>query len=85
MESTKRIALLFAVGGIIGTLLIGFLAPAMLGWYWQTPMDIGVNCKPAVEWGVDRFQKLQLGGVVVGGLTNVILFSVIFGRKPKAV
>jgi hypothetical protein len=81
MDQVKRFAAIFAIGGILGAVIVGLLAPKMLGWYWETPLDIGVSCKPAVDWGVGRFQDLQLISIVAGGVLNSILFMTVFRRR----
>lgn len=85
MEVLKKFLIVFSVGGFISAVLVSYLAPKVLGWYWETPLNIGVSCKPAVEWGVARFQELQVISVLVGGLVSAFLVSVLFrGKKEKS-
>ena len=64
----------------LGTLLSTFVSPGMISWYFEPPVHIGVNCRPAVDWGIEKYQWAQLGGFVGGGIVGVIIFLAL---RPK--
>ncbi len=66
-----------AVGIIVSTLFV----PTMIAWYFEPPVDIGVNCRPAVDWALTRFVWFQVGGGALGLGLGLLAY---FQSKPKA-
>lgn len=64
----------------IGTLLSSWFAPRMIAWYFEPPVEIGVNCRPAVEWGLEKLQWAQMAGIAGGALLGLILWAFF---KPR--
>ncbi len=54
------------VGGFIGGAITSWLAPKMIAWYFDPPVDIGVNCRSATEWSMQNLQRAQLFGLLFG-------------------
>ena len=78
-------ALYFALGGaIIGIALATWLAPGMIAWYFNPPVEMGgFSCTAPIQWALRRLQAAQLWGVGVGGVLGLILFGIIQARRRK--
>jgi hypothetical protein len=59
-------ALYFALGGaMLGTALTAWLAPGLIAWYFNPPVEMGgFSCTPPIAWALKRLQQAQLWGVV---------------------
>ena len=61
-------ASLSLLAGILGT----WLAPKAISWYFDPPVQIGVNCKAATVWAMSRLVWAQgiclILGAVLGAL-----------------
>ena len=67
-------------GALWNTLFFGFLfaalstwlSPRLIAWYFNPPVNIGIDCRNAVEWAMRKLQIAQMGsfvlGIAVGGL-----------------
>ena len=53
-------------GGLAVTALVAWFGPRLISWYYSPPVELGVSCKPAVEWGIAVYQKLVLAGTGAG-------------------
>ena len=67
MESTqvrnKKIFYGSCFFALLGALLSSYLGPKAIAWYFDPPVDIGVNCRSAVEWAMARLQLAQMAGL----------------------
>lgn len=65
---------LFSLAGLVAASLAG---PSVLRWYFESPVNVGFNCAPAVEWAIQKFIIVQviglLSGLVLGFLTSRLL------------
>lgn len=61
----RSLTIIFA-GGLAVTALVAWFGPRLISWYYSPPVELGVSCKPAVEWGIAVYQKLVLAGTGVG-------------------
>jgi hypothetical protein len=66
--------------GLLMTLAVGWFAPGLISWYYTPPVELGVSCKPAVEWGIALYRRLLLLGAGTGFVLGAI--STLF-FKPK--
>ena len=60
-------------GGLLGALLTSWLAPKGIAWYFDPPVDIGVNCKAATQWSMAKLQTAQFFGLLGGALLGLTL------------
>jgi hypothetical protein len=84
MESNNRTRkIVFGSLGFasVGALLSSYFGPKVIAWYADPPVDIGVSCRSAIEWGMARLQTVQLGGLVVGLICGL---SVMFYLTREA-
>jgi hypothetical protein len=78
MDEARRKKILHGTAffALLGALLSSYLGPKVIAWYFDPPVNIGVNCRSAVEWSMSRLQATQFVGLVVGlvaGLTFMVL------------
>ena len=76
----KRPLVLAIIMSLLGSILANWLGPKVLAWYFEPPVEIGFNCRPAVEWGMEKLQYMQAGGLVGGLLLGGIL-GLVFSKK----
>jgi hypothetical protein len=78
-------ALYFAFGGaIIGAALTAWLAPGVIAWYFNPPVEMGgFSCTAPIQWALRRLQWAQLWGVVVGGVLGLVVYGVVQRRRVR--
>jgi hypothetical protein len=78
-------AVYFAVGGaIIGAALAAWLAPGMIAWYFNPPVEMGgFSCTTPIKWALKRLQWAQLWGVIVGGVLGLVVYGVYQRRRGR--
>lgn len=85
MQTSRPKFLVFIVlGAIIGSAMASWLAPKGIAWYFDPPVDIGVNCKSATEWAMNKLRFLQIVGLGAGGVVGLI-FAFMLRRRRNAV
>jgi hypothetical protein len=78
-------ALYFALGGaIIVATLTAWLAPGVIAWYFNPPVEMGgFSCTTPIAWALKRLQWAQLWGVVVGGVLGLVVYGVVQRRRVR--
>jgi hypothetical protein len=78
-------ALSFALGGaILITALTAWLAPGVIAWYFNPPVEMGgFSCTPPIAWALKRLQWAQLWGFVVGGVLGLVVYGVVQRRRVR--
>jgi hypothetical protein len=78
-------ALYFALGGaILGIAMVTWLAPGMISWYFNPPVETGgCSCKDAITWALWRLQSAQLWGIGVGGVLGLIVYGFVQRKRHK--
>ena len=78
-------ALYFALGGaLIGIALTTWLAPGMIAWYFNPPVETGgFSCTAAITWALRRLQSAQLWGIGVGGVLGLAVYGIVQRRRHK--
>jgi hypothetical protein len=72
--------LFFSILGLIAASLAG---PSVLRWYFESPVNVGFNCAPAVEWAIQKFIVVQGIGLSTG-LVLGFLISRLLPRKVNS-
>lgn len=80
----KRPLVLAITFSLLGSILANWLGPKALAWYFDPPVEMGFNCKPAVEWGMEKLQYLQLAGLVGGLVLGGLLALAFPGKGAKS-
>lgn len=78
----KNFISLFLLGGLVGGLVAGWLAPGMITWYFTPPVDI-ISCAPATEWAMGRLVLVETVAVLIGGSLVAGLYF-FFGKKKRS-
>jgi len=76
----KKYLRLAAIGCVVGGLATSWLAPKVIAWYFNPPIEMAINCKIPIEWALRKLQLAQLVGTIVGG----VCFA-LFGLTRKQV
>ncbi len=81
----RRVANIVFGVSLLAAVLSAWFAPRLISWYYTPPVELGVTCKPAVEWGIAVYRKTVLAGAGAGflvGLGVAWLFR-SFGRTAE--
>ena len=78
-------AVYFALGGaILGAALTAWLAPGVIAWYFNPPVEMGsFSCTAPIAWALKRLQWAQLWGVAVGGVLGLVVYGVVQRRRVR--
>jgi len=68
------------MGALLGALLASWLAPKGIAWYFDPPVNIGVNCREATEWSMSRLLIAQFWGLIAG-VVGSLGVATLFRRK----
>ncbi|NBV50396.1 hypothetical protein EBR78_04150 [bacterium] len=55
-------------GSVVFVILITWLGPTLISWWFTPPVDTLFNCKGPIEWSLKRFQIAQVVGLVTGAI-----------------
>ncbi len=78
----KRAFWYIFVSSMAGTGITSYLAPKLIAWYFDPPVNIGVNCKAATEWAMQRLQLAQMIGLCFGAMVGLFL-SFYLKKTPE--
>ena len=71
-------------GAFIGAALAAWLAPGVIAWYFNPPVEMGgFSCNVPIAWALKRLQRAQLWGVIVGGVLGLVLYGVVQRRRGR--
>ena len=71
-------------GALIGAVLAAWLAPGVIAWYFNPPVEMGgFSCNIPIAWALKRLQRAQLWGVIVGGVLGLVLYGVVQRRRGR--
>lgn len=82
-SKTSRVLNIVAVGGLLGGVLTSWLAPKAIAWYFDPPVDIGINCRAATEWSMQNLQRAQFIGLMAGAALSLFLAFYMEKRRAK--
>ena len=69
------------IGGLIGTVVMTFLGPKMIGLMLTPPVSFGVNCEPATIYSMQKLILAQIVGLVLGVILTFFIRYKLFGGK----
>jgi|GEM_PF-1532765 len=69
-------------GSLLGAVVSGWFSKEMISWWWSPPVDIALNCRGAVEWGIDAYRKFMITGAVLGAVFGFLALFIVNKRKP---
>lgn len=59
----------------IMVILVSWVAPSTIAWYFATPVPVGVDCRPATEWAMQRLRYAQAIASGIGVVVGVLLWA----------
>lgn len=68
------------LGLILGFAISSFFSPGLILWYSQPPYQPGVDCSPAIEWGLKQIVRWQIAGMFIFA-TGLWTLSFIIRKK----
>lgn len=77
----KKFLMAVIGGGLLGAVLVAWFSPTLISWYFEPPVDFGVNCRPAVDWGLNVYRKSMLIGGGLGAIIGGLLILAFRERK----
>lgn len=63
--------------------MASWFAPKAIAWYFDPPVNIGINCRAATEWSMNRLQKAQGFGFICGAVFGLVLWLTLRARNRK--
>ena len=69
--------------GLLGGVLTSWLAPKAIAWYFDPPVNIGVNCREATEWSMKKLQLAQAFGMGVGAILGLGIWLSNSSRRRR--
>lgn len=58
---------------VLGGLFSSWLSPKAISWYFEPPTQMGMSCKPATEWAMQKLLIAQAAGIIGGAFIGLIL------------
>lgn len=80
----RKLALLIAGGLALGNLLSTYFGPDLLTWWFESPVNMAVNCTDPIQWAMHKLIILQLVGSGIGIVLGAFVFFVFF-KKSRTV
>ncbi|MCM0607013.1 MAG: hypothetical protein KA715_13060 [Xanthomonadaceae bacterium] len=70
---------------LAGIALFAWFSPQIIGWYFAPPVNMLVNCRPAVDWSLDVYKKAMLAGGGVGIVVGAVIYALLMkNKKPSS-
>jgi len=74
---------LVPIGALGGGFLATWIAPKVIGWYFEPPAQFGFNCRAPIEWALNKMMWSQGVGFVAGALGGLVIY-VTLARRQRA-
>ena len=73
MAQPKKFPINFVIIlALLGAVLASWVAPKAISWYFDPPVNIGVNCREATVWSMHKLQVAQLVGLILGAIAGLV-------------
>ena len=70
------------IGGALAEILVTWLGPKYIVWFFEPPVQFGISCREPLTWALGRMQTLQIGALVVGAILGVVVLFSFRKREP---
>ncbi len=84
METFKKFSGITLVSGLLGLLLVTFVAPSIGRLLISAPVSFGTNCEPAADWAVSMLIRSQIIGFFGGIILGCSVYFYLRLRQNKA-
>ncbi len=71
MSSVTKFMQMVLSCGLLGAVLVTFIAPSVSRLMISAPVSFGMNCEPAADWSMQALIKSQTIGLVLGMLVGI--------------
>lgn len=72
MSRIKKMFFAAALGALLGLVAVLWLAPSLITWWFQPPVNVGVDCSPALAWAFRAMRRWILYATGAGALLGLI-------------
>jgi len=76
----KRFFRAIFLGTLSGAVLAAWFSPNLIEYWFAPPVEMALNCTPAVQWGLSTYRKMLLLGGSLGFVVTLV-FVVARGSK----
>lgn len=80
----KSIFRALLMGGAVAEILVTWLSPKVISWYYNPP-ETPFSCAGPVNWALDRMQTTQLIGLLVGAVLGVVVLFAFRRRSAGSI
>lgn len=81
----KKYYLLSALGLILGNFVATFFGPSLLTWWFESPVNMAINCSEPIQWAMKKLIIIQLTLSTLGLLTGFLVSFFLFRTKKETV
>ncbi len=81
----KKIIWSLIVGGLSGELLVMWLVPKYITWYFDPPVEMGFSCTEPIRWALNRLVLAQFIGLGVGAIGGLLVLFLLRSRSAPTV
>ena len=71
------------VGGALAEVLVTWLGPKYIVWFFEPPVQFGISCREPLTWALGRMQSAQIIALVVGSLLGLVTLVLFRRRRAK--
>lgn len=79
----KKFYLLSAIGLVLGNFVATYFGPSLLTWWFESPVNMAINCSEPIQWAMKKLIIIQLTLSVAGLIAGFALSFFIFGSKKE--
>lgn len=69
------------MGALLGVVLSCLYGPKVISWWFEPPVDVGYNCRPATDWAMKRLMLVQIASLLLGALLATGILKVFKKRE----
>lgn len=80
----KKLSILLAAGLVLGNLLSTYFGPDLLAWWFESPVNMAVNCTEPIKWAMKKLVLLQISGTAIGLVLGAFIYFVFFKKSRTA-
>lgn len=82
MNFSRTLNWLFGFG-LLGGALCTLIAPYVIGVLFTPPVDLGINCVPAVDWSLKKLIATQMVGIGIFMILGLIFQRMVGNRSRR--
>lgn len=83
-SASVRYGVPLVVGALLGVVLWSLVAPRVIGWWYEPPVKDALSCAPSVRRAIGDFLMAEMIIAGLGGLTMLILVTVVRSRAARS-